>query len=518
MQFNSYLFILFFLPVTLAGYFVLNKPALRRGGSLLLPNLWLLGMSLWFYGYFNVSYLLLIIVSIIVNFCLGKCLNGDFSGGAFAGSRPLLVLGILFNTGLIFYFKYYDFFVGNLNAAFRTDFHLKHLLLPLGISFFTFQQLSFVIDSYRKETCGYGFVEYALFVSFFPQLVAGPIVLHSELIPQFRDACKRTVDYTNLSTGLMMFTLGLSKKVLIADVLGQCVTWGFTHVESASAIDTLFVMLSYTFQIYFDFSGYSDMATGLSRMFNLTIPQNFNSPYQATSITEFWSRWHMTLTRFLRKYVYFPLGGSRGVTAGLSPVSHALGDMGTVPSVTPWRSWKTYRNIMVVFLVSGLWHGANWTFILWGLLHGLCQIVERTAGKCVTVPFPLTHLKRFTTFLIVNLLWLLFRADSVTQWGQLLTRLASGDFYLHEDAVRGFKVPGLVTLIHETIGWYPQRKIFGACGLVFLTGCVLLCLLPKNNYLRTYNTDKKSLAWTAGLLLFCLMSLSTVSVFLYFNF
>lgn len=488
MQFNSYLFILFFLPVTLAGYFVLNKMALRRGGKMLLPNLWLLGMSLWFYGYFNVSYLLLIIVSIIVNFCLGKCLNGDFSGGAFVGSVPLLVLGILFNTGLIFYFKYYAFFVGNLNAIFRTDFHLKHLLLPLGISFFTFQQLSFVVDSYRKETCGYGFVEYALFVSFFPQLVAGPIVLHSELVLQFRDPGKRTVDYTNLSTGLMMFTLGLSKKVLIADVLGQCVTWGFTHVESASAMDTLFVMLSYTFQIYFDFSGYSDMATGLSRMFNLTIPQNFNSPYQATSITEFWSRWHMTLTRFLRKYVYFPLGGSRG------------------------NALTTCRNILIVFLVSGLWHGANWTFILWGLLHGLCQVVERTAGKGVTL------LRRFTTFLIVNLLWLLFRADSVTQWGQLLARLVSGEFYLHEDAVRGFKVPGLVTLIHETIGWYPQRKIFGACGLVFLIGCVLLCLLPKNNYLRTYDTGKKSLMWTAGLMLFCLMSLSTISVFLYFNF
>lgn len=492
MQFNSYLFILFFLPVTLAGYFVLNKMALRRGGKMLLPNLWLLGMSLWFYGYFNVSYLLLIIVSIIVNFCLGKCLNGDFSGGTFAGSRLLLVLGILFNTGLIFYFKYYDFFVGNLNAIFRTDFHLKHLLLPLGISFFTFQQLSFVVDSYRKETCGYGFVEYALFVSFFPQLVAGPIVLHSELIPQFRDAGKRTVDYTNLSTGLMMFTLGLSKKVLIADVLGQCVTWGFTHVESASATDLIFVMFSYTFQLYFDFSGYSDMATGLSRMFNLTIPQNFNSPYRAASFSEYWTRWHMTLMRFLRTYIFFPLGGSR---------------------VSPW---KTYRNIMVVFLVSGIWHGANWTFILFGILHGIINCLEtRFQHALEKSPY---LLRRAGTFLGINVILVLFRADTVTQFGLFLRRLASADYYIHEEAVRGFKIPGLVSLIYDTIGWFPQRKIFAMCGVMLLVFSLILTQLPVNNYLRNYRTDKKSLMWTAGLMLFCLMSLSTISVFLYFNF
>lgn len=499
MQFNSYLFILFFLPVTIAGYFVLNRIMLKRGGQLTLPNLWLLAMSLWFYGYFNVAYLFLIIVSIIVNFCLGKCLNGDWGVShpsvKSTKQKVLLLLGILFNVGLIFYFKYYDFFVGNLNTLFRTDFNLKHLLLPLGISFFTFQQLSFVVDSYRGETRGYGLIEYALFVSFFPQLVAGPIVLHSELVPQFRDKTKRTPDYENLSTGLMMFTLGLAKKVLIADVLGQCVTWGFTHAESASAMDTLFVMLSYTFQIYFDFSGYSDMATGLSRMFNLAIPQNFNSPYQAGSITDFWTRWHMTLTRFLRKYVYFPLGGGRR---------------------------NMYRNIMIVFLVSGLWHGANWTFILWGFLHGLCEVAERVVRKLrgseSVGTGTVTHFKWLITFTIVNVLWLLFRADSVAQWTGLLGNFLSGDFYLHEDAVRAFKVPGMVSAIYSTGLWLPQRKIYGVCGVVFLAVCLLLCLIPKNNYLRDYRTDKKSLAWTAALMVCCLISLSTVSVFLYFNF
>ena len=493
MQFNSYLFILFFLPVTLAGYFVMNRIALKKESALTLPNLWLFAMSLWFYAYFNVSYLLLILVSIIVNYCLGRKLQGN---------KGLLTIGIIFNVGLIFYFKYYDFFVGNLNAVFHTDFNLKHLLLPLGISFFTFQQISFVVDSYRGETEGYGFIEYALFVSFFPQLVAGPIVLHSELIPQFRDRTKREPDFNNLSTGLMMFTLGLSKKVLIADVLGRCVTHGFTHVDGLSATDVLFVMLSYSFQIYFDFSGYSDMATGLSRMFNLTIPQNFNSPYQATSITDFWTRWHMTLTRFLRKYIYFPLGGSRN---------------------------NTYRNILIVFLISGLWHGANWTFLLWGLLHGLLQITERiladTKGVTGDGSFvqcfnaqrtaPLCTLYTFTT---TTLLWLLFRADSVSQWRFLLARLVSGDYYLHEDTVRAFKLPGLVSAVYSTGFWYPQRKIYGVCGVVFLLLCLLLCLKTKNNYLRTYDRNNKSLAWTVGLMVFCLLSLSTVSVFLYFNF
>ncbi|MBP3274713.1 MAG: MBOAT family protein, partial [Butyrivibrio sp.] len=276
MQFNSFIFILCFLPLTVVFYFGLNSLGKKK-----LSQAFLLLMSLWFYGYFNASYLLVICSSITVNFLLSRAMEKvvDREGR----KKGLLVLGILFNVSLIFYFKYYDFFISNINAVFGSDFVLKHIVLPLGISFFTFQQISFIVDSYRGETKGYSFLEYALFVAYFPQLVAGPIVLHSELIPQFRDERKRKVDFDNLSKGIMLFSRGLAKKVLIADTFGAAVTWGFDHANIFVGEDALrfyeiiIVMLSYTFQIYFDFSGYSDMATGLGCMFNFNIPMNFNS-------------------------------------------------------------------------------------------------------------------------------------------------------------------------------------------------------------------------------------------------
>ena len=328
MQFNSYIFILLFLPLTVIGYF-----GLHRLGKEKAAKIFLLLMSLWFYGYFNASYLLIISGSILVNFCIAKIMEKTEG----IQRKSLLALGIIFNVALIFYFKYYDFFISNINIAFGTDFVLRRIVLPLGISFFTFQQISFIVDSYKGQTKGYSFWEYALFVAFFPQLVAGPIVLHSELIPQFRDENRWKPDYDNLSRGVMMFARGLAKKVLIADTFGNAVNWGFNQAAAIpvgegalTSPEILIVMLSYTFQIYFDFSGYSDMATGLAAMFNFKIPQNFNSPYKALSIADFWKRWHMTLTRFLTTYIYIPLGGNR---------------KGKV---------RTYVNTMIVFLVSGI--------------------------------------------------------------------------------------------------------------------------------------------------------------------
>ena len=224
----------------------------------------------------------------------------------------------------------------------------------MGISFFTFQQVSYLVDSYRtQETRDYGFIEYTLFVLFFPQLIAGPIVLHKEMIPQFRNEHNRIFNSENFSRGMYIFAIGLFKKVLIADTFSQAVAIGYNNVENLSSLEALLVSFSYTFQIYFDFSGYCDMAIGISSMFNINLPQNFNSPYKSTSIIDFWNRWHMSLTRFLREYVYFPLGGSR---------------KGKV---------RTYVNVMIVFLVSGIWHGANWTFIVWGIMHGVAQCLNR---------------------------------------------------------------------------------------------------------------------------------------------
>lgn len=272
MLFNSYLFIFLFLPLALVGYFLLNRCKLYR-----VSNVFLTGMSLWFYGYFNPAYLWIICGSILVNFALSKLMERP---ALVRLRKPILAVGILLNVAVIFYYKYFDFFLENVNAVFGQSFALRHIVLPLGISFFTFQQLSYLVDSYRGQTKGYTFDEYALFVSFFPQLVAGPIVLHSEVIPQFRDTAKRQFLPEHFSQGLYIFTLGLFKKVIVADTFGQAVSFGFGSISSLSSLEALLVSLSYTFQLYFDFSGYCDMALGIGQMFNIDLPQNFNSPYQ----------------------------------------------------------------------------------------------------------------------------------------------------------------------------------------------------------------------------------------------
>lgn len=485
MQFNSYFFILLFLPVCVAGYFWLNKI------SYFLGMLYLLGMSLWFYGYFNKSYLLLIICSIVVNFALSKTIerNNSFL------KKAALTAGIVFNLGMIFYFKYYDFFIQNVNRVFERDFNLKHILLPLGISFFTFQQLSYILDSYSGKTGGggYNFIEYALFISFFPQLVAGPIVLHDELIPFFRDKSKKKINADNLAHGIIMFTLGLFKKVMIADVLGRMVAWGFDNIETATSMDFILVMLAYTFQIYFDFSGYSDMATGIAWMFNFRLPMNFNSPYKAYSVIDFWKRWHMTLTRFLRTYVYFPLGGSRKGAA------------------------RTYLNTMAVFLVSGIWHGANYTFILWGLLHGLAQCINRRFKGLYERWEPV--IQWGMTFSFLNVTWLLFRAESLHQWKTLCAKIVSlADMRISSQLINQVSLPELNFLYQNTsLGWL-NSHIRGFSMWLLFAVCFWVTLNCENNQQRQLKPGGITLAAVPVLLVWCLVSLSSISVFLYFNF
>ena len=508
MQFNSFIFILCFLPISLLGYFGLHCVGKKR-----LSQAFLLLMSLWFYGYFNPSYLLIICGSIVVNFLLSRLMY-QRPGQSSDRQKALLILGIVFNVALIFYFKYFDFFIANINTAFKTDFALRNIVLPLGISFFTFQQISFVVDSYRGETGDYSFLEYALFVAYFPQLVAGPIVLHSELIPQFRDSSKWRVSYDNLSKGVMLFTRGLAKKVLIADTFGTAVAWGFSHAdvfqgqEALSVYEIIIVMLSYTFQIYFDFSGYSDMATGLGSMFNLDIPMNFNSPYKALSVSDFWKRWHMTLTRFLTHYIYIPLGGNR---------------KGKI---------RTYINIMIVFLVSGIWHGANWTFILWGVIHGLGQCFNRvTGGLHKRIMAAATRLKAgalltglikclqwLVTFAFVNVAWLLFRADSVTQWVNLLKRMTVPYYEIRTELLECFRIPKIrfvFDFLHLAVTEEGQLYL----GLyVIMALALVLCLCFKNNYEIVYKKNALSLVFTWTVLTICVISLSRISTFLYFNF
>ncbi len=340
---------------------------------------------------------------------------------------------------------------------------------------------------------GYNFIEYALFISFFPQLVAGPIVLHDELIPFFRDKSKKKINADNLAHGIIMFTLGLFKKVMIADVLGRMVAWGFDNIETATSMDFILVMLAYTFQIYFDFSGYSDMATGIAWMFNFRLPMNFNSPYKAYSVIDFWKRWHMTLTRFLRTYIYFPLGGSRKGAA------------------------RTYLNTMAVFLVSGIWHGANYTFILWGLLHGLAQCINRRFKGLYERWEPV--IQWGMTFSFLNVTWLLFRAESLHQWKTLCAKIVSlADMRISSQLINQVSLPELNFLYQNTsLGWL-NSHIRGFSMWLLFAVCFWVTLNCENNQQRQLKPGGITLAAVPVLLVWCLVSLSSISVFLYFNF
>ena len=297
--------------------------------------------SFVFYGYGDYRLCVLLAFSIAVNYLLHLGLMRNNCREGFR--RLLLVLGIGINLGLLYYFKYFDFTLENLNRFFGTDFVLRNIALPLGVSFYTFQQISFVVDSYNRKMGKCSLLDYSLFVSFFPQLVAGPIVLHQEMIPQFQNPENRKINYDNMLSGAEYFIMGFAKKILVADTFAKICDAGYENLFELNSISAIFTILAFTLEIYFDFSGYCDMALGLGRFFNIIIPINFNSPYKALNISDFWKRWHMTLTRFLTTYLYIPLGGSR------------KGFM------------RTCINVMLVFSLSGLWHGAAWTFVLWAV-------------------------------------------------------------------------------------------------------------------------------------------------------
>ena len=484
MLFNSYIFVLVFLPFCITGYFGCSHLGKRT-----LAQVFLLGMSLWFYGYFHAEYLFIIVCSILCNYFFYMLL-GRSSGRS--GRKWILAGAAALNLGILFYFKYFNFFLENVNGILGRDFAIQSILLPLGISFFTFQQLSFVIDAYKGEAPSYCFLDYACFVTYFPQLIAGPIVTHDELLPQFMDEGRKLFRWDNFVRGTYLFVLGLGKKVLIADTFGNGVNWGFANIGELDGTNAFLVMLFYTIQIYFDFSGYCDMAVGLGRMMNLDLPLNFNSPYRAATITEFWERWHMTLTRFFTKYVYIPLGGSRRGT------------------------FRTCRNVMVVFLVSGLWHGANWTFVLWGACHGVCSVLTRLSKRRLErLPRALQWLG---TFLFLNVTWVLFRADSIADAAKLLGRLASFDFGpVSAELTAGFYLPEcrLLDSLIPVTGVCPEFFL-----IVFTAAALFLLFGVRNAYekMKAFEPELGRLLLTALLLVWCICSFSGVSTFLYFNF
>lgn len=424
MLFNSYAFIGLFLPISLVGFFLLAK------ASHIWAALWLGIASLAFYGWWDPRYLALLLLSIVFNFFVGRAISRQHELGAPGRAKFALTLGIVCDLALLFYFKYTDFFISSVNYALHTQFPLLNLVLPLGISFFTFTQIAFLVDTYRGEAKEYDPVHYLFFVTNFPHLIAGPILHHKEIMPQFENPACYRVNWENFAVGLTIFVIGLAKKVLLADEIGRYVAPVFDGTSNPHLFLAWGGALAYTLQLYFDFSGYSDMAIGLARMFGIRFPLNFDSPYKAQNIIEFWRRWHMTLSRFLRDYLYIPLGGNRQ------------------------GSTRRHVNLLVTMVLGGLWHGAGWTFVVWGALHGVYLVINHAWQTLVrTTDATRKSSPKFwawlLTFLAVLVGWVFFRAKNLDVAIDILRGMAgmNGVVLPHHWFNASFMIPLKDTLV-----------------------------------------------------------------------
>ena len=515
MLFNSYIFIFLFLPVTLLVFYRIGAR-----GHFRVAIAWLVGASLFFYGWWNPAYLGLLLASLIFNYAFGMLLAGARSMGL-ARRRVLLTIGVGANLAVLGYFKYANFFLGGVNALTGAHMEFARVILPLGISFITFQKIAYLVDAHRGETREYDFLQFCLFVTFFPQLIAGPIVHHREVIPQFNETRLYRLNYENLAVGLTIFAIGLFKKVLIADSAALHATPVFdaaAHGAALTLLDAWSGALAYTLQLYFDFSGYSDMAIGLARLFGIRLPINFHSPYKAVNIIDFWRRWHITLSRFLRDYLYFALGGNRK-----GPV-------------------RRYANLLITMLLGGLWHGAGWTFVFWGGLHGLYLAINhawqalrrRLGGDPARSTTAGRALARFVTFLAVVVAWVFFRAGNLdaalvllrgmsglsgvllpAEYQPVLAVLAPSGIAFGKLAYSG-AWPLLVVLLW--VAWFAPNSMEilrrYRPALTNFSGAMLMAT-------RTPITWRANRLWmllTAVLLLASILSMGEVSEFLYFQF
>lgn len=501
MLFNSPVYIFIFLPVVVLVYYWLNRHRLVTAAKS-----WLVLASLFFYGYWDYRYLMLIIGSVLVNYSLGTAISraatpikGDHHPPP--TTKATLVVGILFNLGLLAYFKYADFFLENFNLAFDTSAPMLNLVLPLAISFFTFQQIAYLVDSYQGQTREYDFLNYCLFVTFFPQLIAGPIVHHKEMMPQFENPRNLLLRMNHIAQGVFIFCLGLFKKIFIADSFAVWADQGFNNPETLDFFTAWGTSLSYTFQLYYDFSGYSDMAIGAALLFNIRLPINFNSPYKALNIQDFWRRWHMTLSRWLRDYLYIPLGGNR-----------------KGPS-------RTYVNLFLTFLLGGLWHGAGWTFVLWGALHGIALMAHRLWNRMgLRMPaFPAWLL----TFMFANVAWVFFRAESVSGAMAILEGMAG---------MHGLEVSAQIENAWGKLSSYDIEHLITTTMLLpidafwyILVFAIIAFCLPNSLQISGYMPYTGRLAFKRGIIaaMFVAYALfyslvagiqNAPSVFLYFNF
>src|SRR5471032_1937771 len=503
MLFNSFAFLFLYLPLVLLGYFGLGRLRAEWGVA------WLAAASLFFYGYWNVRYVPLLMGSIIVNYGSARLI----SAAAEPDRKRWLVAAVTANLALLAYYKYANFLLDSAIGVGLAHGPGWQIVLPIGISFFTFTQIAFLVDCYRSAVCEYRLLHYALFVSYFPHLIAGPVLHHKEMMPQFADGNNAHPQAAHFAVGLSIFVLGLAKKTLIADKLAPLVAPVFAAGAHPQLIEAWIAALAYTFQLYFDFSGYSDMAIGLSRLFGVKLPLNFNSPYKAGNIAEFWRRWHMTLSRFLRDYLYISLGGSR---------------RGTVPR---------YRNLMLTMLLGGLWHGAGWTFIIWGGLHGLYLVVQQAWRHLFGAARAGRWWPAVLTFLAVMLAWNFFSApDVATAWNILGALFGANGLSLP----RGLAGQGAALAswgLHPAFDGIRWIELAGP-GLPLLLGAMLLAFKapntqeifshyepaierifqPAGRWGVSWRPTRRWSVGLAALFIACIFGMNRVSEFLYFQF
>ncbi len=512
MLFNSFSFILIFLPIVLVIWHGLNRVKKEK-----LADLFLIAASLVFYGIFSIEFVIILLISCLLTYIFSR------GKGDERLRKPLCIAGVILNLLLLGYFKYTDFFLGNIAALSGKEFTSLNIIMPVGISFYVFSQIAFLIDSYREKKEGHpgikddellgdvSIVEYLLYITYFPKIIQGPIALPFEIIKPFRSSKIRDFDVTNFRKGIELFIIGLSKKVLLGDNLAKIADYGFLYTYYMDTLTGILVILSYAFQLYFDFSGYCDMAEGVSLMLGIELPRNFNSPYKATSVRNFWQRWHMTLTRFFVRYVYIPLGGSR---------------KGKI---------RTAINVLIIFVLSGLWHGAGWTYICWGLTMGILVVfddlgimaVEGDVKRhyllrekpCFMIPRFLGQILTFIMFL-VSLIF--FRSQNMTYAIQMFKQLGIFTYpgFLYKTAAN-LDIPENYVILQAANMIVVDMKnlIYVGTMIAFIVISFVVIRAKNAREIVEYGNFGKGRAFFLAILfIWSFISLSQVSTFLYFQF
>lgn len=476
MQFNSWIFMFVFLPIVVLLYFGINRYLNRKYATC-----FLVVSNLVFYGYAGLGCMIYFLGFTIINFVISNRLIRT-------RERTLMIIGIALNLGALGVLKYCNFFITSFNALMKTDFNLVHLFLPLGLSFFTFQFIALIYDCYKGNIASLSFGEYMAFATYFPKIIQGPIMTYQEFEKQYTNEQNKSFKTENFAKGLYALSIGLGKKVLIADVLALFVNPGFsTNYSSYNSTMSILLMLAYTLQIYFDFSAYTDMARGISIMFNIELPTNFASPYKALSVNSFWKRWHMSLTGFFTKYLYIPLGGNR------------KGEL------------RTYLNVLIIFTLSGLWHGANYTFIIWGVLHGVVCVIERKWNFLSKVH---VALQWAYTFIFTNVTWLFFRSTTLQQALHIIKNIVRCDF---SGIVQGDLKLLILPEINYLFDIINSESVFRIYPIIFILLLLfgILAFPNTDEQIKQFKPTVFKVLYTIVIMSWCVLSFGTKITFIY---